>query len=177
MKKEVIKQKPLTERLQFPITLCWAVTIHKVQGQTFERAVVSLHNMFRLGMAYVALSRVKTLNGLFLKDFDESAMYSDTAVQDTLENMATFPMGQFSTLSNLEISDSQFLLLQLNIQSVSAHFEDLQKITGFDKSSIILLQETFDTLSDHIWMESYTVYRTSSSFSKNRGLLSLVQEF
>ncbi|KAK2715185.1 hypothetical protein QYM36_009987 [Artemia franciscana] len=85
-------------------------------------------------------------------------MYSDTAVQDTLENMATFPMGQFSTLSNLEISDSQFLLLQLNIQLVSAHFEDLQKITGFDKSSIILLQETFDTLSDHIWMESYTVW-------------------
>ncbi|XP_065576394.1 ATP-dependent DNA helicase PIF1-like, partial [Artemia franciscana] len=172
VKKEVIKQKPLTERLQFPITLCWAVTIHKVQGQTFERAVVSLHNMFRPGMAYVALSRVKTLNGLFLKDFDESAMYSDTAVQDILENMTTFPMGQFSTLSNLEISDSQFLLHQLNIQSVSAHFEDLQKINGFDKS-IILLQETFDTLSDHIWMESYTVYRTSSSFSKNRGLLSL----
>ena len=61
--------------------------------------------------------------------------------------------------------------LEFFFQRGSTDFD--QKITGFDKSSIILLQETFDTLSDHIWMESYTVYRTSSSFSKNRGLLSL----
>lgn len=54
--------------LQYPIKLAWAVTIHKSQGQTFERAIVDMgHGSFAHGQLYVALSRCKSLEGLYLK--------------------------------------------------------------------------------------------------------------
>ena len=52
---------------QYPIKLAWAATIHKCQGQTFDKVVIDLDTgAFSHGMTYVALSRVKTIDGLFL---------------------------------------------------------------------------------------------------------------
>mgnify|MGYP006431161433 CR=1 FL=1 len=52
---------------QYPIRLAWAATIHKCQGQTFEKAIVDFDSgAFAHGMTYVALSRVKSLDGLNL---------------------------------------------------------------------------------------------------------------
>lgn len=52
---------------QYPLKTAWAITIHKSQGLTFEHAVIDAKNSFAHGQVYVALSRCKSLDGLFLR--------------------------------------------------------------------------------------------------------------
>lgn len=63
-------REPKTETLgtfrQYPLRAAWAITIHKSQGLTFERAVIDLERVFASGQAYVALSRLTRLEGLVL---------------------------------------------------------------------------------------------------------------
>ena len=71
-------------RKQFPLILAFAVTIHKCQGLSLDCAIVDLFSsMFATGMAYVAISRVRTLAGLHLLAFDpKSIKVSDECVQE-----------------------------------------------------------------------------------------------
>lgn len=65
--KDEIREEEIGTFTQFPIRLAWAVTIHKSQGLTFERAVVDAGSSFAAGQVYVALSRLTSLQGLVLR--------------------------------------------------------------------------------------------------------------
>ena len=71
---------------QYPIKLAWAVTIHKSQGQTFENVILDLDTgSFAHGQTYVALSRVVSLEGLFLtREIRMSDIIFNKNVQDYL---------------------------------------------------------------------------------------------
>ncbi len=61
-----IQENEIGSFIQYPLKLAWAITIHKSQGLTFERAIIDANAAFAHGQVYVALSRCKSLEGLIL---------------------------------------------------------------------------------------------------------------
>ncbi|MFT4543753.1 MAG: hypothetical protein ACI9EQ_000203 [Bacteroidia bacterium] len=62
-----IEEEVVGEFRQYPIKLAWAITVHKSQGLTFEKAVIDVGQAFAPGQVYVALSRLTSLSGLVLR--------------------------------------------------------------------------------------------------------------
>jgi len=69
--------------LQLPLILSWAITIHKSQGISLECANINIgSNIFECGQSYVALSRVKSLEGLYIQGLDFTKIKSNPKVID-----------------------------------------------------------------------------------------------
>lgn len=64
--KDKLEEEILGSYSQYPIRLAWAITIHKSQGLTFEKAIIDSVDSFSPGQVYVALSRLTSINGLIL---------------------------------------------------------------------------------------------------------------
>jgi len=72
---------------QYPLKLAWAITIHKSQGFTFERAIVDAQAAFAYGQVYVALSRCKSFEGIVLRSrISNSSVKTDPVVQNFSED-------------------------------------------------------------------------------------------
>ena len=71
---------PVVTATNFPISLAWAMTIHKAQGTSLDRMFVDLRKVWEPGQAYVALSRARDPNGLFIEGWSERLIFADNKV-------------------------------------------------------------------------------------------------
>jgi ATP-dependent DNA helicase PIF1 len=69
-----MKKVLLATRKQIPLKLAWALTIHKSQGSTLDRAEIDVSEAFADGQTYVALSRVRSLKALKIRSFSPSSI-------------------------------------------------------------------------------------------------------
>jgi len=71
---------------QVPLRLAWAITVHKSQGMTLDRAVMDLSDVFEFGQGYVALSRIRRLSDLYILGWNDRAfqVHPDILAQDVL---------------------------------------------------------------------------------------------
>lgn len=70
----------LAKAKNFPLTLAWAITIHKSQGASMDKALISLDRLWLHGQAYTALSRLKSGQGLYITKWDKGSFIVDKKV-------------------------------------------------------------------------------------------------
>ena len=75
---------------QYPVVLAWATTIHKMQGSSLDQAIMDLgSNVFEAGQIYVGLSRVKSLEGLYLTKFSPRVIKTNPKVREFYRQLPT----------------------------------------------------------------------------------------
>lgn len=101
---------------QIPLRLAWAMTVHKSQGASLDAAVVDLRRAFEAGQGYVALSRVRTLKGLFLVGYNEQALqvHAEVLDQDIIfRGMSDEAVRVFGKLEAVELEDMHRNFIQV----------------------------------------------------------------
>ena len=130
-------------RTQYPITLAWSSTIHKVQGQTLHQVAVSFEGgKFTVGQAYVAISHSKSLSGLHLLNFQPEKIH--------VNNLALAEMTRMRENCNFEcqqqiftVSNQNLIISHLNIRSLNVHIEDLRADDCIKYGQVIALTESY----------------------------------
>lgn len=128
------KSKEITEVVegtfkQYPIRLAWAITIHKSQGLTFDRAIIDVRHSFAHGQTYVALSRCRTLEGIVLESpVQRSAIITDEMV-DKFTKEVEQKVPDKSILNDLEKAYSIELLHDLfNLRDVDESYRSMLRL-------------------------------------------------
>ena len=135
------------QRMQFPLTLAYAVTIHKVQGLSLRNIVISFElrkqKAFNFGQVYVALSRCTSLNGMHilgtLKNEHVKVDPRTTKEYERLRNISSLPI-QENTQTNQEVAVCTIILL--NIRSLNKHCIDIKYDSNLLTADLLALTET-----------------------------------
>ncbi|MBN1181077.1 MAG: HRDC domain-containing protein, partial [Bacteroidales bacterium] len=113
---------------QHPLKLAWAITIHKSQGLTFEKAIIDANAAFAHGQVYVALSRCRTLEGLVLSSpIDERSIISSQSVNSFIEHAGS-NTPTIERIREFQIEYEQELITELfNFKRLHNQLANLQK--------------------------------------------------
>lgn len=164
--------KVTAELSQIPLRLAWAITVHKSQGMTLDAAAIDLTKTFALGQGYVALSRVRSLSGLYLNGYNEYALQVDEHVraQDQL-----FLQQSEKNVSRLQVTSDERLdeIAELFVptqKNVARDFESCAEWEAVEEKSTIKTKQKVSTYEKTF--ELLTERKSIAEIAEARGLTS-----
>ncbi|MFW6044105.1 MAG: helix-turn-helix domain-containing protein, partial [Marinilabiliaceae bacterium] len=124
--------------IQFPLKTAWAITIHKSQGLTFEKAIIDANAAFAHGQVYVALSRCKSLEGLVLTEpLDVSALKTDHEVQNFNRRVEESPADHAALENAKKAYRLKVLHEMFNFKSLEKQLNYCLKVVYENQSSVV----------------------------------------
>ncbi len=121
---------------QFPLRLAWAITIHKSQGLTFEKAVIDVGRAFAAGQVYVALSRCTSLNGIVLKSqINAMGLQTDERIIQFSEQNADEEILKQELHESKKQYQQNLLLTLFDLTATVKQQEELMKVVQDNKAA------------------------------------------
>ena len=154
-------------RKQFPLRPAAAKTIHRSQGDTESRIVVNLETRRAIPhIHYVGLSRVTTINGLFITDLCEDKIAVSNDVQTEMQRLRTEGQLPLSIKPIYEAPNNSIKICFLNARSLHKHIDDIRHDLTYLSTDVNIFSETrFSQLDDdnlyHI--KDYTLFRNDDT--------------
>ncbi len=158
-----VEEKYLGSFEQYPIKLAWAVTVHKSQGLTFDKAILDLSGTFAPGQLYVALSRLTSLKGLV---FSSPLPENPPEIDASLKTFASSFKNEEELMKNLAEDRKHFIH---NFSKEAFDFSNLIKQLGyhersFNKGENRSLKQQYLPWTKQLMNETYPLQRTGEGF-------------
>ena len=150
---------------QYPLKLAWAITIHKSQGLTFEKAIIDANAAFAHGQVYVALSRCKSFEGMVLKTpISFNSVKTDGVVVDYTKKADENAPGE-KQLIDSKIAFQQSLIFNLfDFSDIKTRFFYINKIAEDHNNT--LPPALIDNLAQIKALAEKEIYDVADSFKK-----------
>ncbi len=160
-----LKEKVIGTFIQFPLKLAWAITIHKSQGLTFEKAVIDANLAFAHGQVYVALSRCKSFEGMVLRSpITFNSVKTDGTVSEYTRSAKDNEPGEQQLMAS-RIAFQQSLIYELfNFNGLKTRYFHLKKLS--EDHHTILDPGMTEVLSQIRTDAEKDIYEVAENFKK-----------
>lgn len=160
-----LREKIIGTFTQFPLKLAWAITIHKSQGLTFEKAVIDANLAFAHGQVYVALSRCKSFEGMVLRSpISFNSVKTDGTISEYTRNAKDNEPGEQQLIAS-RIAFQQSLIFELfDFNTLKSLYFHLKKLS--EDHHTILDPGVTDSLNQMRLLAEKQIYEVADNFRK-----------
>lgn len=160
-----LREKIIGTFTQFPLKLAWAITIHKSQGLTFEKAVIDANLAFAHGQVYVALSRCKSFEGMVLRSpISFNSVKTDGTISEYTRNAKDNEPGEQQLFAS-RIAFQQSLIFELfDFNTLKSLYFHLKKLS--EDHHTILDPGVTNSLNEMRALAEKEIYEVADNFKK-----------